>query len=115
MTEEAAGDPVRKAIGRKTATVVRVEAVTTGRPLVEKVTMLGAWACGGRAALARSRLLERLCRAAILSMPSLSCTVTTDAPDVEVESTLVTPETPWGALTTGRVTCWSTTPGEAPE
>ena len=76
--------------------------------------MLGACACGGRAALARSRLLERLCRAAMVSVPSLNWTVTTDAPDADVESTLVTPDTPWSALTTGRVTCWSTTPGEAP-
>ena len=76
--------------------------------------MLGACACGGRAALARSRLLERLCRAATVSVPSLNWTVTTDAPEAEVESTLVTPGTLWSALTTGRVTCWSTTPGEAP-
>src|SRR5437660_1771171 len=60
---------------------------STGSPLVENVTMLEGWACGGRAARARSRLLERVWRAAVVSVPSLNCTITTDAPDAEVEST----------------------------
>src|SRR5437660_927039 len=76
--------------------------------------MLDGRTCAGKTPRTRSRLVDTACRAAVRSVPSLNCTVTIDAPEVEVESTLVTPETPWSALTTGRVTCWSTTPGEAP-
>src|SRR5216683_1680148 len=86
----------------------------TGTLLVEKVSIVGGCTCAGKAARARSRLVDMACRAAVRSVPSLNWTVTIDAPDDEVESTLVTPATPCSAFTTGRVTCWSTTPGDAP-
>ena len=35
----------------------------------------------------------------------MNWTVTIDAPEADVESTVVTPESPWRALTTGSVTC----------
>src|SRR4030088_999079 len=70
--------------------------------------------CAGKTPRTRSRLVDTACRAAVRSVPSLNCTVTMDAPEVEGEATLVTPETLLRAPPTGRVTCWSTTPGEAP-
>ncbi len=62
--------------------------------LVEKVTMLEGCTCAGKAPLTRSTAADTLCRADVRSVPSLNCTVTIDAPEVEVESTLVTPATP---------------------
>jgi hypothetical protein len=62
--------------------------------LVEKVTIVGGGSCEGKVARARSRLVDTACRAAARSVPSLNWTVTIDAPDDDVESTLVTPARP---------------------
>src|SRR6266851_3442941 len=43
--------------------------------LVEKASIVGGWTSAGKAARARSRLVDRACRAAVRSVPSLNWTV----------------------------------------
>src|ERR1700730_17912787 len=85
-----------------------------GVALVENGVMVGAWAPCGRVERTLSRAVERLWRAAVGSVPSLKVTVTKEEPELEVALHVSNTDTPCSELTTGRVTSWSTTVGDAP-